>query len=479
MFEVVWKRRTMMPIPYVQPVETWGLRVSGDGELMIDNVSLVHLAHEFGTPLHVLHEQRLENTVRSFVEAARSAYRGKVSVHYPFKCNGVPAVIDIMKRMGVNAEVMTEFELELALAMGYEGNQMIVNGPCKSDDFIVRCLGARVRFLVVDSLDELHAIDRLTQQTGIPVNLLLRINPDYVPRGINRGSATGSRKHSAFGLDLKGEEVRLALRLIKDHRYLRFWGFHFHIGTGIRDPQDYSNAFRCLRPLRRLAQDAGLPVRVVDVGGGFAAMPTKEFTTAEMLLYEGLGRLPHGPNASSSVRLDRFLKEIPRVIEKEGKEEPLPELIYEPGRCLVSSNQMLLLAVHRIKERRGAGRWLITDGGLGTVTLPTYYEYHEVLLCNDVYRPRTEKVHIIGPACFAGDVVYRNKWMPRVNNGEILALMDTGAYFIPLESSFGFARPAIVGVCGDDVRLLRRRETTEEWVMRDVSAFDRAAGGNI
>ena len=146
----------------------------------------------------------------------------------------------------------------------------------------------------------------------------------------------------------------------------------------------------------------------------------------------------------------------------------LPELLFEPGRCIASAAQLLLLTVHRVKERPGAGRWLIADGGLSTVTLPTFYEYHEILLCNDVFRPAVSRATIIGPACFAGDVVYRNKRMPEIRPGEVIAVMDSGAYFTALESSFGFQRPPVVAVNGAVCKLVRTRETLEEMSGRDI-----------
>ncbi len=113
-------------------------------------------------------------------------------------------------------------------------------------------------------------------------------------------------------------------------------------------------------------------------------------------------------------------------------------------------------------------KWLITDGGLGTVTLPTFYECHEVLLADDIRRPRTENVTIVGPVCFASDIVYRNIRMPEIRPGETIAIMDSGAYFIAQESSFGFPRPAVVGARRDGCRLVRRRETFADLTGRDL-----------
>lgn len=112
-------------------------------------------------------------------------------------------------------------------------------------------------------------------------------------------------------------------------------------------------------------------------------------------------------------------------------------------------------------------KWLITDGGLGTITLPTYYEYHEMFLCNAPGRMPAETVTITGPCCFASDLVYRNKTLPSAFEGEVLALMDTGAYFNSLESSFNFCRPATVAVNGNECRVVRTRETFEEMTQRD------------
>ncbi|HMA52897.1 MAG TPA: diaminopimelate decarboxylase, partial [Acidobacteriota bacterium] len=130
--------------------------------------------------------------------------------------------------------------------------------------------------------------------------------------------------------------------------------------------------------------------------------------------------------------------------------------------------QLLLLTVSQVKTRAKVRKWLITDGGLGTVTLPTFYECHEVLLADDVRRPRTETVTIVGPVCFASDIVYRNIRMPEVRPGETIAVMDSGAYFIAQESGFGFPRPAVVSVGREGCRLVRRRETFADLTGRDI-----------
>jgi len=454
-------RKTLTP-------QDWDLRVSSSGELMVGDLCAVDLAKEYGTPLHVVNENRLKETAIHFRKTMKSLYPGKTGVYFAYKCNSVPGIVQIIQNAGLKAEVMSEFELDLALHLGQRGEDIIVNGPCKTRVFLHKCLEKKVRLIIIDSLEELKILDQICRAVNVEANILLRINPDYIPKGMNQGAATGSRKGCAFGLDLKGGEVSAGLALLKGMNKVKFSGYHFHIGTGIRDPKDYSKALHRLASIFGSTRSAGFDIEIVDVGGGFASMTSQELTSWELLVYQGFERLPSGPNLRKSVSFRDFSKEISQTLLRYFPAEKMPELLFEPGRSIVSSNQFLLLTVHRVKERPGLKKWLITDGGLGTVTMPTFYEYHEVFLCNDVRRPRTEKVTISGPVCFASDIVYRNKNMPKVYPDEVLAIMDSGAYFTALESSFGFSRPAIVSVDRTTCRLIRRAETFEDMVSRDL-----------
>lgn len=446
--------------------DMWGLESGENGEIILAGCGTIELAGTYGTPLHVIHEERLEQTARSFLDAVQGAYDGNVSVHYPFKCNALPAIVAAVQRAGMRAEVMTPFELDLALRLGYEKHEIIVNGPCKTAAFLRECLDRSVRLIVIDSLEEIRILQKLAELTGATAEILLRVNPDYVPRGLNRGSATASRTGCAFGLDWKGGEVGAGIEMVRKPGRVRFRGFHFHIGTGIRRPEDYTAAFACLPELVAEAHRRGLGVDILDVGGGFASPTSREFTSREMLEYQALGMLPSPNGTRRTAGFADYAEAITHSVRKAFAGPELPELIYEPGRCITSANQMLLLTVHRIKRRAGK-TWLITDGGLGTVTLPTFYEWHEVFLCNDVRRPRTLRATIIGPGCFAGDVVYRNKPMAEVRPGEVIAVMDTGAYFLALESSFGFPRSAVASVRNGIHRLVRHRESFGEMTGRD------------
>lgn len=451
--------------------EAWGLEVNPAGELYIGGCNCVQLAREFGTPLHVVDEERLASTAAACMSAFSQTYPAKVSVHYAFKCNPVPGVIEVVQRAGMKAEVMTAFELFLALKLGFQGSEIVVNGPFKPDSFLTSCITNKVRFVIADSFQELKRLNRLAQELGEKTKVLLRINPDYTPKGMNSGTATGSRKGCAFGLDLIGGEAAEVISLLPTLKNLQFQGFHFHIGTGIRRPDDYRKAIKRLKNIIEHAWSQQLEVKVLDIGGGFAAPLTREMTTMEMLAYQAFDYLPALKNRGKGNQFAAFAAAVTQGIREVFNDKLLPELITEPGRSIASPNQLLLLKVHQLKNRPGIKKWLTTDGGIGTITMPAFYEFHEIFLCNDIHRPQQEKVTINGPGCFAADVVYRNKLMPDVKPGEVLAIMDSGAYFTSWESSFSHPRPAIIAVKKGQARLLRRRETFEE-----MSALDLFAG---
>jgi diaminopimelate decarboxylase len=448
--------------------EDWGFETAPDGGLVIGGVRATDAARRFGTPLHVVDEAGLLRRAADFRRAFERAWPGEVSVHYAMKCNSAPGVVARLLQAGLLPEAGTPFEWELARRLGAAARDVVVNGPHKGA--LLETAVAEGALLVADGPLELDALERAARGCGRRARVLLRVNPDCVPHGMNGASATGSRRHSVFGFDRVSREVPAALARIKCSPHLDFEGFHCHAGTGIRRAADYVRPMRALAACAGQAAAAGLAVRALDVGGGFGVPTSREFDTGEFLLYQALGVLPRAPEPAGFPRPADFAAVVARTLEAELARLglPLPRLLVEPGRSVVSGAGALLLTVGSLKTRAGVGTWAITDGGTGTVAFPLYYEYHEVLLCRAARAPRTRRYSLVGPACFSADWIYRNKRMPQLAAGDVLAVCDAGAYFLAQESNFGFPRPAMAGLGGGDARLMRRRETFEDMVARDA-----------
>jgi diaminopimelate decarboxylase len=450
-------------------VKHFGFGLSPEGGLEIGRAPTELLAKEFGTPLHVVDEDGVRCRVRRFREAFEGAYAGPVQVHYALKCNSTPGVVRMVLEEGVEPEAGTPYEWALALRLGIPPDRIVVNGPHKG-----ALLNAAVRegagLIVVDGPQELALLETVARAARRTPRVLLRINPDCVPRGMNRASATGSRRGSVFGFDWAAGEVEPAVRRLAAGSALRLAGFHCHVGTGISEPGDYERPARILVDCLVEAQRLGIEADVLDVGGGFGVSTSRELNTSEFLMYQAVGRLPGAPVPERFPAPEAFARRVASAIEIacERRAARLPRLLLEPGRALVSSAGALLVTVGSIKHRPGVGAWAVTDGGAGTVAFPMYYEYHEVLLCRAPCAERTHRYTLVGPACFSADWICRNKPMPGLLPGDVLAVCDAGAYFTVQESNFGFPRPAIVSVRDGVPRLLRRRETFDDMVARDI-----------
>jgi diaminopimelate decarboxylase len=267
-------------------VEDWSFSRGPRNELLVGGASAVDLARRYGTPLHVTDEGLLRARARSF-RAAFGAHYPEVELFYALKCNAVAEIARTVFAEGLGAEVMSGYELWLARRLGVPAHRIVLNGPNKDDRSLRQAATGALGAVVVDSLSELARLEALADERRSEVPVLLRVNPDFVPRGMNAGSATGSRRGSVFGLDLKGGELPHAFQALRGSRWLRYLGLHAHIGSGIQHGEDYERAFRQIAPAFLDADAAGLRTRVFDFGGGFGVATSRELATLEFLAYQG------------------------------------------------------------------------------------------------------------------------------------------------------------------------------------------------
>lgn len=448
----------------------WGAGVDTAGNLEIGGAGLIELAGRFGTPLHVVNYERLLLHAASFASQFQSRYPGKSEVYFAAKSDPVAGILQAVVTAGLGIEVFTPFELRLARLAGCSASRIIVNGPAKTCHFLNECIDAEVHLIVADSLREIEQITELARKRGKSVDILLRANVDYVPRGMSTGSATASRG-SAFGMTR--EELMKGAHLCSTSCEVRFRGLHMHIGSGIRHATAYRDACRILcRIALELHDGAGVTIDYLDIGGGFGTPMVREFSNLEFLLYHGFHRAPTPPPPEEVPEFGMFAEMIAEPVTRAFADRglPLPTLVLEPGRCLVSSNQTLLLRVLGVKRKSGHRNYVVTDGGQMPVNFPTFYEYHAVLCCREPFRAPAPAVDVIGPGCHSADYVLRNAALPLVEEGDVLAVMDSGAYFLSFEGNFGFPRPAVVAVRKGTASLLRRAETYEDMLSREQIA---------
>ena len=427
----------------------------------MDGLDLAELAGRFGTPLHVASAPALRARCARFA-GAFAGYGGGARIHYSYKTNNVAGLLRVIHGAGIGAEVVDGYELWLARQLGVAADDVVFNGPNKSVEELREAVEQDIGLVVVDGLAELERLEALTRELDRRARIALRVCPDIVPRGMNASSLTGSRKNQ-FGLDDRAGEVDEALRRAVAAEHLELRGIHAHIGSGIHDLSAFEKAAERVLAIQARAFSAGAEPDLIDLGGGLGTRLSREFTTTEMLVYLGLGRLPKQKPPGESGLLERYGQAVSSAVERacERLDIPQPTLVLEPGRALVSDAQVLLLTVGAVRERPGVGRFALTDGGAMTVSMMFLSELHAVFVANRE-AAHDGRTNVFGRLPSPMDVVYRNLPLPRLQPDDVLAVMDAGAYFTATSTNFGGPRPGVVLLDDGVPRLVRRPETFED-----------------
>ena len=432
----------------------WGATVNGAGNLVIDGVDIAHLADEHGTPLHVVSHTRLRADYERFEASFKSLYP-KTAIGYSYKTNPLPGVIKVLHEAGALAEVISHFELWLALELGVPPDRIIFNGPGKTRDAIKLAVQHGIGMINVDGPAEIEEIAhaalaaRRTQNVGVRV-------------------ITSVGWSSQFGLAIASGHAMEAFRAMLRHPQLNPTGLHFHLGTGIRDVAIYLQAVRETLEFAQAARSQlGIQITQLDLGGGFGVPTVRPFTEWDTRLT--LNGRPAGPvDVAAAARPSHYARGIVALVTKffPADADTSPTMIFEPGRAVTSSAQCLVLRVLAVKDDPSGVRNVILDGGKN-IAMPLGYEVHELLAVNSTAEARVSTYNFYGPLCHPGDLHFQSKTFRTLKAGDLVAIMDAGAYFIPNQMNFSHPRPPVVMVNNGGSSLLRRRESFDDIVRLD------------
>jgi diaminopimelate decarboxylase len=259
-----------------------------------------------------------------------------------------------------------------------------------------------------------------------------------------------------------------ALQQTASDRTLRPRGLHLHLGTGLKDVSGYLRAIREMLEFGRRARlELGLTIDHYDFGGGFG-VPTVRTRDAWDSRREACGHSARLALPAECPSPGEYAGPIMELLHEFFPTGPLPQVIFEPGRAVTSSAQLLLLRVIDVKPAPAGGvDQVICDGGKN-VALPLEWESHQVFAVSRADEPDQPVQDLFGPLCHPGDVLCRGRRFPRLAAGDVLAVMDSGAYFIPNQMNFSHPRPAVAMLDDEGLRLIRRREEFEDLVRLDA-----------
>jgi diaminopimelate decarboxylase len=440
-----------------QPPGAWGM-TAASGRLEWDGVDLHALAERHGTPLHVINRGRLEATYRRFRDAFASRYP-RVDIGYSYKTNPLPAALRVLHEAGATAEVISHYELWLALRLGVPGARIVFNGPGKTPESLALALEAGVKLINIDGATELATLERLAAARQRPQRVGVRV-------------VTSVGWSGQFGMPLADGTAYQAFQRLAQSEHLHPCAIHVHLGSGLRDTGIYLRAAEeTLAFMRRLRDELGIVIDHLDLGGGFGVETVRSYSNLDhQLLINGFRLRP--PRPGDAPGPEDYAAGIVPIVERHlgsdtGK---WPELILEPGRAVTSSAQCLLVSVLALKRGDRHGPYAILDGGRNLM-IPTGYEYHEVLPVTKAAAADRSPWTLFGPLCHPGDLLFKRRDMPAMEVGDVVAVMDAGAYFIPNQMTFSNPRPAVAMIERGEARVVRVRETFEDLVALDEHAL--------
>lgn len=401
-----------------------------DGEaLAADGVRLADLAREHGTPLYVYAARPIRERVRRL----RAALEGQPHVvAYSVKANPCLAVVRLLAAEGAGADVVSGGELERALRAGVPASRVVFSGTGKTEAELARGLDAGVFLWNVEVEDELDHLSRLATARGVTASIALRVNPD-TDAGTHPYVATG-KKVNKFGVPW--ERAREVLRRAAALPGLRVRGLDCHIGSQLQSLDPLREAFGRVRELALQLRADGLPIDLLDLGGGLGV----RYTTETPPTIEAWGQVLRDAVAGLGVTL-----------------------VVEPGRSLVATAGVLVTRVLYRKEQRGR-RFLVVDAGMNDLLRPALYQARHPLFPLDrrleVARTTAE---VVGPLCETGDFLVAEGDVPDARPGDLLAVGGAGAYGRSMASNYNTRpRAAEVLVDGDRAWVVRVRETVDE-----------------
>lgn len=403
------------------------------GVLYFEGVSTLKLAEEFGTPLYLVSQSRIEENYRRLNRALSKRY-GKVRIYYSAKANSNLSVLRILAREGAWLDAVSPGEIFLGLKAGFPPNKILFTGTSVGEEELRYALasGATVN---VDSLSQM----RLLLKLGVPDVLSVRINPG-VGFGHHKYCVTGGEE-SKFGL--WKEEAKQVYRKAKEAGAKTF-GIHMHVGSGILNVDLLLQAAETFLNLAgEIARECGLKFDFVDFGGGLGVPYKPEENELDVEGY-----------AESMVSLFK------RKLEEFNLGEPAFSI--EPGRYIVCDSSILLTRVNSIKTGRSR-KFIGVDAGLNALIRPAMYgAYHHVLAANKLREECGETCDVVGPICESSDFLAKGARLPKLEEGDLLAILNAGAYGFSMSSQYNARpRPAEVLVHKGRYEVIRERETLE------------------
>ena len=404
-------------------------------KLYCEEADLSEIVSEFGTPLYVYSQRTLLGHLRKLQDAFKGI---NPLICYSVKANSNISILKSLVQEGAGLDIVSGGELYRALKCGCPAQRIVYASVGKTELEIEQAIKHNILFFNVESEPELACINRIASRLGRKTRVALRINPD-VEAKTHKFITTGKITNK-FGIDLKTAEGILRSRKI--YRSVDICALHMHIGSQITEGGPFLAAIKKVADFAlRMAAESGLKLEYLNIGGGLGIIYDKE-------------------NPQTALAFSR--KVLP-ILKQSGV-----KIIMEPGRFIVGNAGILVTRILYVKKTP-LKKFIILDAGMNDLIRPALYgAFHKI---EPVLKSSgaLEKADLVGPICESGDFIAKDRRMPRVKQGDLLAVMSAGAYGFSMSSNYNSRlRAAEVLVKGKQVSLIRQRENYADLVRNEI-----------
>jgi diaminopimelate decarboxylase len=430
------------------------LKTNSANHLEIGGCDTVELVEKYGTPLYVMDEGLIRKNCRIYKNAMDKHYNGNGMVLYASKAFSAMAIYKIVDSEGLGIDVVSGGELYTAYKAGFPMDKVYFHGNNKTVREIELAIDKNVKRIVVDNVEELKNIDRIAGEKGKKALISFRVKPgidahthDFVQTG---------QIDSKFGVALENGEALEIIKYASTLKNVSVVGVHCHIGSQIFDLGPFELAAKVmLEFISQIKNETGIVIEELNLGGGF-----------------GIKYIPeHDP-----IEYDSYIESVSKVVKGicEDKRIKLPFIVMEPGRSIVASAGITLYKVGAVKEIKNVRTYVSVDGGMGdNPRYALYQSPYDALLANRLDAPKNGLITIAGKCCESGDILIKDINFPKVQAGDVIAVLATGAYNYSMSSNYNrIPRPPVVLVHEGKSRLIVKGEDFEDLVRNDIIPED-------
>lgn len=396
---------------------------------MLDVKDYENLAKTYKTPLYIYDFNKIKTNYLSLKEVFKAR---KSLICYAVKANSNLSILKLLATLGSGFDCVSFNEVKKTLLAGANKYKIIFSGVGKTDDEIKEALKEDILMLNVESFEELLNVEKIAKNLSLKARISVRVNPNINPK-THPYISTGL-KENKFGVSIN--EARKIYIYAKKSEFLESIGIHFHIGSQLSDEKPILESAILVANLMRELRALDIDIKFFDIGGGIGIKYKDEKTINLYNYAQGVLKALNGQDCT---------------------------IVCEPGRSIVANAGELLSKVLYKKENDGKN-FLIVDGAMNDLLRPSLYEaYHEIAALKK--SENLSNFDIVGPICESGDFLGKNRLLPNLQKDDLIIIKDVGAYGFSMASNYNSRlKPAEIGIMGDEIKLIRKRESFEDLI---------------